>query len=327
MGTKEKLLALLEAQRESGQALSGQDAAAQLGVSRAAIWKAAQALRAEGLRLDATPGGGYSIAPGNDFLSGEAVATALTAEATAAQPPSLRVLPVVDSTNMEAKRWAMEGAPHGALVVAARQTAGRGRLGRSFASPPGGLYLSVVLRPQGAGGTAGLVTSAAAVAVRQAVQRLCGIALGIKWVNDLYLNGKKCCGILSEAATGMESGGIEYMVVGVGVNLATPPEAFGPEVAAVATSLYPGGTAPVTRARLAAAVYTRLLALYDALPDTGFLEEYRTASIVLGRQVTVLANPPYQAQALAIDDEARLVVRRQNGACQTLGYGEISIGL
>lgn len=242
-------------------------------------------------------------------------------------PPDvpLQLLPETDSTNLDAKRWAAEGAPHGALVLALRQTGGRGRLGRSFSSPLGGLYLSVVLRPGAGFAAPGLVTSAAAVAVCGAVQSLCGLSLGIKWVNDLFYQGKKCCGILAEAGTAPETGAVEYMVVGIGLNLSTPPAAFPPDVAQLATSLYPGGTAPVSRAQLTAEIHRRLLALCAALPSRDFLAEYRRRSLVLGRPVQVLSKTPYPALALAINNDANLVVQMEDGSQKTLSYGEISI--
>ncbi len=317
MSTKGQLVRLLEEAR--GGTMSGAEAAAALGVSRAAVWKAVEALRAEGLEVESVAGSGYRIAPGSELLCEEALCAYLPQPA-----PPLRCFAEVDSTNREAKRWAVEGAPHGSMVVAQRQTAGRGRLGRSFSSPPGGLYLSVVLRPEGEGNPV-LVTAAAAVAVCRAVSRLCGVELGIKWVNDLFCDGRKCCGILTEGGTGLETGEIEYMVVGIGVNYATPPAAFPPELRPLVTSLYPEGPPPHPRAALAAAIHGELLGLFAGLSGKGFLEEYRRRSIVLGREVTVMAQPPYQALAVEIDEQAHLVVRRGNGTEEALSFGEISI--
>lgn len=320
MAVKNELLALLEASR--GKVISGQELAQRLGVSRAAVWKAATALRAQGVAVSAAPGSGYSLLPESDFLSQEAAETYFA-------PPKapVRVLQEASSTNLLAKQWAIEGAPHGSVVVAERQTQGRGRLGRSFASPPGGLYLSVVLRPQRAVGNPVLITAAAAVAVCRAVQALCGIELSIKWVNDLFLKGKKCCGILTEAGTGFENGSIEYIVVGIGINYRTRPEEFAPEIRQIATALYPGGAAQLPRLQLAAAIYENLLGAFERLESKEFLPEYRARSLALGREVTVLAQPPYTATALAIDDEARLVVKKQSGETAVLSAGEISIRL
>lgn len=317
--TKAQLLGLLEKRR--GLFVSGEDAAEALGVSRAAVWKAVEALRREGLAIEALRGSGYRLPQDSDYLSEEGLSLFLRPGCP------LHVLQQVDSTNLAAKRWAMKGAPHGALVVAAQQLEGRGRLGRGFESPPGGLYMSIVLRPSPQTDVADtmLVTAAAAVAVCEAVQQLCGRRLAIKWVNDLFWKGKKCCGILTEGATGLESGSIEYLVVGIGVNYRTSSNAFTPDVQQLATSLYPQGGARVSRAQLAAAIHTRLLNLFETLPQRSFLPEYRKRSLVLGQRVTVMAQPPYEALAEEIDERARLVVRRHDGTRTVLSAGEISV--
>lgn len=317
MSTKQELLRLLQ---QAGGTVSGQQVSRQLGVSRTAVWKAAQALRADGFPISGAPNTGYVLAPTGDVLSAEAVGVWLPGVPA-------RVLPEVDSTNQELKRWALEGAPHGALVLAAVQRAGRGRMARAFQSPPGGLYMSVLLRPNFPAELAPLVTAAAAVAACRALQQLCGLSLGIKWVNDLYYEEKKVCGILCESAIGLEADALDHVVVGLGINYTTPPSAFAPELAGKAASLYPNGGAPVPRAQLAAQIQQELLALAEDLPNRSFLPEYRSRSTVLGKQVQVLARPPYTATALAIDDEGRLVVQTQTGARHTLPAGEISLRL
>ncbi|MDL2254266.1 biotin--[acetyl-CoA-carboxylase] ligase [Ruminococcaceae bacterium OttesenSCG-928-I18] len=301
-----------------GRFLSGQEAAKKLSVSRAAVWKAAEALRAEGLPLEAVKGRGYRLAAKGDFLTEAALQTLLPGA-------PVRVLQQVDSTNREAKRWALDGAPHGAVVAAQSQSAGRGRMGRTFASPPGGLYMSVVLRPGPGKAGLSLLTAATAVAVCEAVQALCGKNLKIKWVNDLYYENKKCCGILTEGVAGLESGDFEYLVAGVGINYTTPATAFAQEIRGRAASLYPQGEPAVSRALLAADIHTRLLALFSLLPRADFLAEYRRRNLVPGRRVRVLDTPAYEAQALYIDDGARLVVRTQTGEEKVLLSGEVSV--
>ena len=143
-------------------------------------------------------------------------------EAVGPSPAPVQLYDTLESTNRTAKLLALEGAAHGTLVLAGGQTAGRGRLGRSFASPAGkGVYCSVVLRPPLPAANAQTATIGAAVAVCRAVQMLCGLELAIKWVNDLYYRGKKVCGILTEAGTDLESGQLEWLVVGIGLNLTT----------------------------------------------------------------------------------------------------------
>ena len=317
--TKDSLLHLLETNRN--RFISGEEAAASLGISRSAIWKAISVLRKEGFSILARPGSGYQLIQGSDTLSVQGVRAYLPNHTI-----PIQVWEETQSTNGLAKQWALEGAPHGAMVLAQQQTGGRGRLGRSFASPAGGLYMSVVLRPSlQMMEDASLVTSAAAVAVCEAVQELCGLSLSIKWVNDLFYGDKKCCGILTEGGTGFEAGTIEYMVVGIGLNYATPAGSFPPELAAIAGSLYPEGAAPVPRVQLAALIYTKLVAYFNTLPQRAFLPEYRKRSLLLGKDIQVLTNPPYFAKALSIDEDARLVVEREDKTVVSLFSGEVSV--
>lgn len=317
MGTKEKLLTLLEQNR--GGVVSGQEAAGLFGVSRAAVWKAAQALRAQGVNIQSLPGGGYTLAAGSDLISEASL------HAFMQNPPPLRVLEETTSTNLVAKQWALQGAPQGSMVVAARQTEGKGRRGRDFSSPPGGLYLSVILRPDGPAASAVFITVAAAVATCRAIQQLCGLSLQIKWVNDLFYQGKKCCGILCEGGTGLEAATLDYVVAGIGINYATPSALLPPQLSEIATSLYPNGVPPAPRAQLAAAIHTQLMSLCNPLSPPQFLPEYRTRSCVLGRQVRVLSQPPYVGKAVSIDEQARLIVQTPDGQRRALAAGEISI--
>lgn len=318
--TKTRVLTLLETNR--GQALSGEALAEQLGVSRTAVWKAIKELQRDGHAIEAVQGQGYTLRTDSEVLSAEGIRPWLDGGI-----PRLVVEPVVQSTNLTAKQLAAEGAPHGTLVVADAQTGGRGRRGRSFASPPGtGLYLTMILRSALPMASAVLVTSAAAVAVYRAVRSVCGRELGIKWVNDLYRNGKKCCGILTEASTDMETGGVDYLVVGIGLNLLEPEGGFPPEIAAVAGPIFEPGE-HVGRCRLAAAVGNELLHLADALPDTSFMQDYRAHNIVPGHDITIVQNGTQRpAFALAITDDGHLLVRTEQGQ-EELSFGEISIRL
>ena len=157
-------------------------------------------------------------------------------------PAPIHIYDTLQSSNLTAKQLALGGAPHGTLVLTAHQKAGRGRLGRRFESPAGkGVYLSLILRPALSAADAQSATISAAVAVARAVKALCGLELGIKWVNDLYYQGRKVCGILTEAGTDMECGQLEWLVVGIGLNLTTSPADWPEELARTAGSLYPGG--------------------------------------------------------------------------------------
>lgn len=233
--TKQALLQALSG--AEGRYISGEQLAQTLGVSRAAIHKAAAALTAQGYTLEAAPRRGYRLLGGDPFC----------ADAVGEYPAPVYVHERLDSSNQTAKRLALAGAPHGTLVLAGQQSAGRGRMGRRFESPAGkGIYLSLVLRVPVPASEALGVTVGAAVAVARAVQKLCGIELGIKWVNDLYYQGKKVCGILTEAGTSVESGLLEWLVVGIGLNLTTTPADWPEELARTAGSLFPGAGQPLS---------------------------------------------------------------------------------
>ena len=310
--TKQALLQALSA--AAGSYISGEQLAQTLGVSRAAIHKAAAALSAQGYALEAAPRRGYRLLGGDPFC----------ADAVGDYPAPIYVYEQLDSSNQTAKQLALSGAPHGTLVLAGQQSAGRGRMGRTFASPAGkGVYFSLVLRVPVPAAQALGVTVSAAVAVARAVQQLCGLELGIKWVNDLYYQGKKVCGILTEAGTSVESGLLEWLVVGIGLNLTTTPDDWPEELTHTAGSLFPGGPAPVSRAALAGAIARELLAL---CPAFDCLDEYRARCFVPGHWVTVCtAAETYAARAIAIDDSGALIVEREGGRRVALQHGEVSI--
>lgn len=310
--TKQTLLQALSA-AGSGY-ISGQQLAETLGVSRAAIHKAAQALTAQGYALESAPRRGYRLLGGDPFC----------AEAVGDYPAPVYVYDQLDSSNLTAKQLALTGAPHGTLVLTGQQNAGRGRLGRKFESPAGkGVYCSLLLRPALSAADAQTATIGAAVAVARAVKTLCGLELGIKWVNDLYYQGKKVCGILTEAGTDIESGQLEWLVVGIGLNLTTTPADWPDELSRTAGSLFPGGPSPISRAALAGAIARELLAL---CPAFDCLDEYRARCFVPGHWVTVCTSgESYAAKALFIDDNGQLIVEREGGRTVALRHGEVSI--
>ena len=254
MNTKDKssiknhVLRLLE--ENSGESISGAQAAAALSVSRAAVWKAIEELRREGYRISAVTNRGYCLAEGSDVLSPQGIGAHLRHRQLI---PLLRTYSSLESTNLTAKQLAVAGAPHGTAVAASAQTAGRGRLGRSFFSPKdAGVYLSVILRPQpfdGAAPISGLrstedamlMTTAASVAAARAIEAVSGRQVQIKWVNDLYLDGKKICGILTEGVTSFESGTIESIVIGIGINCFPPEGGLPEEIRRTAGCLFPEG--------------------------------------------------------------------------------------
>ena len=320
MSTKNDVLSAL---METEDAISGERLARRLAVSRNTVWKAIEQLRAEGYEVEAVTNRGYRLLSAPNRISEPEILKWTTASAIGRR---LEVHEKLDSTNTRAKLLAAQGAPHGYLICADSQVSGRGRYGRQFFSPEhSGVYITYILRPTLSAERAVMITSLAAVAVARAIEKLCDADVKIKWVNDLYLNDRKICGILCEASMDFESGMLEYVVLGIGVNVGqmTFPE----ELRDIATSIENECGQPVSRSRLIAEISNELDSLYDQLPTGAFMAESRRRSNVIGRDVTVLRGEArFPARVLDIDDQGRLVIRTESGVSR-VGSGEISIKL
>lgn len=319
----EAVLALLEEAR--GRYFSGEEMALRLSVSRAAVWKAVRALRDEGYAIAAAPNRGYALAETADILSASGIRKHLAGDAAALR---VETQERVSSTNTVLKERAAAGEPAGAVLVAGEQTTGRGRMGRGFFSPGGtGLYLSMLLRPHEAPGEAALITAAAAVAVAETVEAVSGKETGIKWVNDVYLGGKKICGILTEAGVNLESGALDYAVLGIGVNVYAPAGGFPDGLADTAAAIFEAPRFDL-RSRLAAEILNRVTPLCADLSARRFVPAYRRRSLVLGREIQILSGGETgRALALSVDDDCRLRVRYPDGREALLSAGEVSIRL
>lgn len=234
----------------------------------------------------------------------------------------VRLFNELDSTNNEAKRAVKCGYSGAALIVADSQSAGRGRMGRSFYSPKGtGIYLSYIYKPANGAFENIAITSAAAVAVCRAIKEVTGQECSIKWVNDIYLNGRKVCGILTEAVTEQPGGTGQYIIVGVGINVST--EVYPEDIVSKAGAI---GVRDVDRNRLAAAVINNLESLIEGLAQHTFIGEYRRLSMVLGKSVTFVKNGvKTEAVARAVNNDGGLVVVLKNGSETVLNTGEISL--
>lgn len=318
MTVKESVRQILEQNR--GKTVSGQELAERLQVSRAAIWKAVKSLQSEGHTIEASTNKGYRLDPHSDVLSAEGIRAYLSA---ALRECPLTVYRVIDSTNSQAKRLALEGASHGTVLVAEEQSAGRGRRGKSFFSPSGtGIYMSVILRPGTAMQAPQRITIHAAVAVSRAIERCTGLRPLIKWVNDLYLNGRKICGILTEAVSDFESGSIESLVVGIGINVSTKAEMFPAELAEIAGSL----TAAVSRNQLIACVLEELFAGETALQAPELIEEYKARSMMQGLTIAYTnAQGETTGRVRDINEQGNLVVEKPDGSVEILQAGEVRI--
>ena len=320
MTVKEKLKELFEKNR--GKYLSGEEIAADLGCTRGAVWKAVRSLEDEGYRIAAVTNKGYCMLSENDIISEEGIKKYLSS----GDKNKIVVLKQTDSTNLRLKEIAAEGAPEGTLVVAGEQTAGRGRLGRTFASPPdSGVYMSLLLRPEMGASDAIRITTAAAVAVAEVAEQLTGRKTGIKWVNDIYCEGRKVCGILTEASFNVEFGGFDYAVLGIGINVYEPEGGFPDELKSVAGALLPERV-PDLRNRMIAGIVNRFTELYENIGDSTYLDAYEKRLMWKGEKINIISPKGTSAAVLkGIDHECGLVVEYPDGTEGVISSGEISI--
>ena len=321
MKLKEKIYRKLDGAR--GRSFSGEELAEEFGVSRNAVWKAVKSLQAEGFAIAAVPNRGYSLAAENDKLTPSGVEKFL-----AGGGYQISVAESTGSVLDDLKGSAAKGAPAWSVLIAEEQTAGRGRFGRPFYSPRGaGLYIGILLRPKLSAAETLFITTSAAVAVCEAIESVSGESASVKWVNDVFLRGKKACGILTEASFNVESGGLDHAVVGIGINV--KDEAFPLELQPIATSVFQGRECPAeTRAKLAAELLERFRFYCEGIPQRTFFPQYKQRSFVIGRRVAVRSgNLNSSAEVLDIDENCFLIVRFDDGTIHRLSGGEISIKL
>lgn len=313
---------LLKALADAGtNYTSGAALAESLGVSRNAVWKAVKALESEGYTIESAPRG-YRLSADNNRLCSELIAAGITASELGRK---LIVLDSVDSTNNYAKDIAAQGAPHGTTVISDTQTGGKGRLGRTFVSPSGtGLYMTVIVRPSLRIEDTAMMTTAAACAAAEAVEELCGSPVNIKWVNDLYMNGKKICGILTEASMGLEMNSLDYAVIGIGINVRSAD--FGDALKNIVSTVEDESGRVIDRCRLCAEIINRLEVYLSRIPDRSYLEEYRRRELLTGNRITAnVGSESITAEAVGIDDNANLIIRTDDGTERHLSSGEANL--
>ena len=322
MNVRSELLATLAA--AEGSYISGAALADKLGVSRNAVWKAVRALEADGFSITSVTSKGYKLNEDNNKLSAALILPLLK---TKELGRTLTVYDTVESTNNITKELDSNSAPNGTTTVADQQTAGRGRIGRSFVSPPGsGLYMSTLVRPKFSLEYAPMITAAAACAAAEAVEHLCGENVMIKWVNDLYMNGKKICGILTEASFGLEMRTLDCAVIGIGINVRSVKDTFDEELLKTASSIEDETGKVINRNKLCAEVLNRLENYMGRIENRTFLEEYRRREYLTGNMVTAnIGNKTIVGEALGIDDNANLIVCTPDGEKIHLNSGEASL--
>ena len=321
MAVKDRVLKELEYNR--GKFISGEDLAFSLGVSRNSVWKAVKNLQDQGHEIIGVPNKGYSLNEISDVISAQGIEKYLASQEGVFH---IEVHKQVTSTNDFLKNLK---ASEGRVIVAQEQTGGKGRLGRSFYSPEGtGIYFSLLLTPTIPIDEATAVTSAAAVAVAEAMEKLAGKEVQIKWVNDIYINDKKVCGILTEGVFDMENRRLGQVILGIGINLMEPLEGFPSELIPSAGGVFKEGEAPKdSKNLLIAEIILRFWPYYKNLQDKNFLTGYRQRSMVTGKEILILRGKetPRKAKALDIDENFHLIVEREDGEIEHLSSGEVSI--
>lgn len=322
MSTKAELLEFL--QSADGRFVSGQEIADHLKISRNSVWKAVTALKKDGYQIEGRSKAGYRIAGSGGGLSVAEIQSFLNARA------DVEVYDSVTSTNDIAKLKSLTHRP--IAIIANKQTEGRGRYGRAFASPSGtGLYMTIALKPMFSLQKSPFVTMATAVAVCRAINKVCNIEPGIKWVNDIYYKKKKVCGILTEAQTSLETGIIDRLIIGIGINCF--PGSFPAELRKIAGALTDTAHS-FSRSELAAEVINELVPILMDLEAMSFMSEYRRRCFILGHRVRI--HPTHDeegiaAKALAIEDDGALLVEYQEGpkkgTRESIRSGEISVSI
>lgn len=319
---KGKVLKILE--ENKGRNISGEEIAKTLNISRTSIWKAINSLRNEGYVINAVTNKGYSLATNTDFISKEGISLYLNKSCSDIEIYNYKT---ISSTNEIAKNLALSGAKHGTVVISEEQTAGKGRLGRSFYSPANtGIYMSIILRPNLTAMDSVLITTSSSVIICESIKKVTGIDCQIKWINDIYLNNKKVAGILTEASTNFESGTIDYLILGIGINFNQPKDDFPDELKSIASSLFNNNNNNINRNMLCAEIISNILDIIPRIKNYDFISEYKKRSIVLNQEIIYISSGiSSKGKAININCDGSLVVEHDDGSIKILNSGEVSI--
>ena len=316
----QKILKIL---KETKDYVSGEQLGEQLGVSRAAIWKAIQKLKEEGYQIEAVSNKGYYLSSSEDLYNGVEIQEALTTKVFGKE---IFFYEQTDSTNIRIRELAKQGKKEGVLAVAEMQTAGKGRRGKTWRTLRGtGIWMSLLLCPNMTPPETPLLTLLAGLAVCQAIREQTGLSADIKWPNDILIRGKKVCGILTELDAEMDK--VNFVVMGIGINVNT--ECFSEELKQAATSLKLEKGESISRKKLLCAVLKQFETIYYQYEKEGsflpFLSRYKKYCINVGRPVQVFSKNPFQGICVDITPEGELIVEKENGERVTVFSGEVSI--
>lgn len=316
---------IIEALKEHSHTfISGEELSQKLGVSRTAVWKVIKQLKEEGYQIESVSRKGYKLIQEGDSLNAEALGVELK---SCSLVQKIEHFDSIDSTNTYAKNIASDGADEGTLVISDEQVKGRGRLGRSWTSPKGtGIWMSLILRPDIEPIHAAKMTQIAAAAMNESIIRTTGLEAGIKWPNDIILNRKKVCGILTEMSAELNT--VNYIVVGIGVNVNV--EEFPEEISQTATSLKIESGQTVKRKDIVVEFVKQFEILYNAYIKEGNLQktlEYcRNNSVTIGQKVRIIhKNETLYGEAVDLNQDGELLVKFDNGEVKPVFYGEVSV--
>ena len=311
--------------RKNGECVSSSEITGELGITRSAVFKIINELKKQGFDIESIHHRGYRLGNEKDIISPEIINEIIEKEG---MNRSIQYFERVDSTNTFAKKILMEGESYPDIIIANEQEQGRGRLGREFYSPKGtGIYCSFILDPFIKIENSILVTVAASVAVSRAIEKVTKKDTRIKWINDIYIDDKKVCGILTEAVTDFETGIIGKIILGIGINFNTPSESFPDEITDRASSVFMDDTFGVTRNQLIAQLIIEIDECMNDIENDEIIRYYRNKSLVLGKMLEITyfgQEKPIQGKAVDIDRNGFLIIETKNGLL-TLNSGEVSI--
>ncbi|CCQ97064.1 Bifunctional protein BirA (Includes: Biotin operon repressor; Biotin--(acetyl-CoA-carboxylase) synthetase) [[Clostridium] ultunense Esp] len=319
---RKKILAMLK--RNEDIFISGEKISYELGISRSAVWKHINILREEGYEIESMPKNGYKLLSCPDILTLEEIKEYLTTDFIGRK---VYYLDTLTSTNMKAKEMAFN-EEEGTIIIAEEQTKGKGRLGRNWVSPKGkGIWMSIILKPEMAPSEVAKLTLIGAAAVNKGLEEI-GIGSCIKWPNDILIQDKKVCGILTEMSCELNM--INYVIMGIGINVNLDSEDFNRKLIDKATSLKIITGSKIDRKRLTAKILNHFEDLYIPFKERGDISKTihisRENSILIGREIRIIReDTEYIGQALDIDDEGQLIVKYKDGKVEEVFSGEVSI--
>ena len=273
MSSEDKVLKFLEENKKTF--ISGETIANNLNLSRNAVWKAINKLRKQGYDIQAVNNKGYMLTANNDIISRQGILSYLGNEYKGVDA-AVHVFDSTASTNKTAKEMAIAGCDHGTMIVAKQQELGKGRKDHSFFSPEGGIYLSIVLSPEKLFSLdSDILTAYTGVSVCRSIEKLCNLSPKIKPINDLFVNGRKICGILTESGMEFETGHIQWIVIGIGINFDTDITLFPKDLQPIVGSIFPPGKSTITKNQLIAEIYKQVIG-QEAVDLDDILLEYKS---------------------------------------------------